>query len=85
MVSIDIERCVWVPSSQTLIVSKQDLKISLGGNIPLIIGIVGKIATIQFFWDAERRIYKFDKVLEVKNPTKYYANAPPTEILIVVV
>lgn len=87
MISIDIDKCVWVANSKTLIVSKTSLNgkytSSPTHTFPLMISIVAA-ATIQFFWDAERRIYKFDKVL-ARDPSKYFYEYEVRDILIVVV
>lgn len=83
MITIDIDKCVWVPSSKTLIAPKQDIMI--GPSYPLIIIVEGFKVIVQFFWDTERRVYKFDRILRLKYPNVFFDETELKQILIVVV
>jgi hypothetical protein len=66
-IQIPIKLCLWDKTSQTLMVPRSIVPMV---SLPLQFCVVGKKFDIQFFWDGERGVYKFDQIKYDKRERK---------------
>jgi hypothetical protein len=79
-----IEDYTWFSKEHRLVSSFANLGWATGSPFPIQIIIVSKYGKIQFFYDAERYQYKFDKVLSYDRTfsEKQVLTIPKIEVVI---